>query len=238
MLGKRKYKIFFGILIAVLLLNVSYLYRLNLKESLKFSTTATWGFDVREEMGLYSKNLTHEKYVFDIPNFPKNTSDITDSEIDYLISLKSIRTPEKIDEIKKEINVTGMFFNSVSLIKYFDSSQYYFGDEFEKYFIEVSTLVLFEKEKFDRVRPHILEPGIDPIIDVPEHPAYPSGHATQAYFAAYYLSSKFPENQKQYFKDAERIAHNREIAGVHYPSDSAAGKILAEQYFAIISKLE
>ena len=30
--------------------------------------------------------------------------------------------------------------------------------------------------------------------------------------------------------DAERIAENREIAGVHYPSDSAAGKIIARQW--------
>jgi membrane-associated phospholipid phosphatase len=35
---------------------------------------------------------------------------------------------------------------------------------------------------------------------------------------------------------AQRIARNREVLGVHYPSDSAAGKVLAEQSFKLLMK--
>jgi hypothetical protein len=34
-----------------------------------------------------------------------------------------------------------------------------------------------------------------------------------------------------------RIARNREVAGVHYPSDSRIGKKLADGSFSIVSKL-
>jgi hypothetical protein len=33
---------------------------------------------------------------------------------------------------------------------------------------------------------------------------------------------------------AERIARNREVLGMHYPSDSAAGKKLAEETFPLL----
>jgi hypothetical protein len=33
---------------------------------------------------------------------------------------------------------------------------------------------------------------------------------------------------------AQRVARNREVLGVHYPSDSKAGEVLAERSFAIL----
>jgi membrane-associated phospholipid phosphatase len=36
---------------------------------------------------------------------------------------------------------------------------------------------------------------------------------------------------------AQRIARNREVLGLHYPSDSEAGRVLAEKTFAIIANL-
>jgi hypothetical protein len=33
---------------------------------------------------------------------------------------------------------------------------------------------------------------------------------------------------------AQRIARNREVLGLHYPSDTAAGKLLAEKSFEIL----
>jgi membrane-associated phospholipid phosphatase len=84
-----------------------------------------------------------------------------------------------------------------------------------------------------RPRPSHICPALLPPVPVPGHPAYPSGHSTEAYLIAAVLNdvlSKAP--QKSAMKiDLEalawRIARNREIAGLHYPSDSLAGKQLA-----------
>jgi membrane-associated phospholipid phosphatase len=67
---------------------------------------------------------------------------------------------------------------------------------------------------------------------VPGHAAYPSGHATQAFLIAHSLAAIFPAKSKPGIDLAlqalaARIARNREIAGLHYASDTAAGIELA-----------
>ena len=50
------------------------------------------------------------------------------------------------------------------------------------------------------------------------------------------LSELDPKNRAVYLQAAKRIARNREIAGLHYPSDSKAGVILAGQLFKKLMK--
>jgi hypothetical protein len=92
----------------------------------------------------------------------------------------------------------------------------------------VDPIIFNLKVKYDRVRPSIYDSSVDTTIEIPSHPSYPSGHATQSYFIGYYLSKLHPENKHKYMDIAESIAVNREIAGVHYPSDSDYGKLIAK----------
>jgi hypothetical protein len=73
-------------------------------------------------------------------------------------------------------------------------------------------------------------PAMMPFIATPSHPSFPSGHATQAFLVAEVLSRmvKAAALKPYLFSLADRIAENREIAGLHYESDSHAGKELAE----------
>ena len=109
---------------------------------------------------------------------------------------------------------------------------------FEKTMPDLETLIFLFKEEFNRVRPSFLDPTLSTVIEVPGHPAYPSGHATQSYFIALIMSTLNPEEKDTYIQDAYRIAHNREIAGVHYPSDSEAGRILAQAVYDVLQDNE
>ncbi|WP_353298844.1 vanadium-dependent haloperoxidase [Sulfitobacter pacificus] len=84
------------------------------------------------------------------------------------------------------------------------------------------------------LRPAEYSKYIQPIIQTPDHSAFPSGHATEAFALAtvlYKLAGtqslanglKGPSSP---FRLAHRIAVNRTIAGVHFPVDSAAGATL------------
>jgi hypothetical protein len=95
------------------------------------------------------------------------------------------------------------------------------------------------KGVYRRPRPSQLRPGLMPPVPVPGHPAYPSGHATQATLAALCLRAALPPKYnglaRAALRLAARIARNREIAGVHYPSDSAAGQRLARDTMAFLN---
>jgi hypothetical protein len=84
-----------------------------------------------------------------------------------------------------------------------------------------------------RPRPSQVCPALSPPVPVPGHPSYPSGHSTEAHLIELVLNDVFVgKAQAATMKIdmaalANRIARNREIGGLHYPSDSAAGEQLA-----------
>ncbi len=80
---------------------------------------------------------------------------------------------------------------------------------------------------------------VQPMITTPEHGAFPAGHAAQAYAVACVLERLLqlaPADPRavQLQRIAARISINRVIAGVHYPVDLMAGRVLGQalgEYF-------
>lgn len=85
-------------------------------------------------------------------------------------------------------------------------------------------------------RPGEFSPQIQPVIPTPGHGSWPSGHATEAFAVAPMLEALLNQARPgkhdgtachlQLQRLAARIAINRTVAGVHYPVDSAAGRLL------------
>jgi hypothetical protein len=95
--------------------------------------------------------------------------------------------------------------------------------------------VMSFKHKYKRPRPSQIEPRLRLMVDCPRHPAYPSGHSTQSHFVALLLgrASGSMDVEQAMWEAADRIAENREYAGVHYASDSAVGVELSRAIFPI-----
>lgn len=103
----------------------------------------------------------------------------------------------------------------------------------------VTLVVMHFKLKYDYPRPSHICPALLPPIQVPGHASYPSGHATQSRLFALLGREVMPAPHQNEMgevleKLADRIARNREIAGVHYEKDSNAGKCLAQGIFDMI----
>jgi len=81
------------------------------------------------------------------------------------------------------------------------------------------------KAHFNRPRPWVSDPEIKPIVHEPANASYPSGHATIAYVDGILLAYMVPEKTAAIFDRASLFAYNRVVAGVHYPTDVAAGRI-------------
>jgi hypothetical protein len=89
--------------------------------------------------------------------------------------------------------------------------------------------IMYFKHIRKRARPTQLDPRIRPVVDCPNHPAYPSGHSTQLHLVALALGevSGRTDIKDEMLGIAAEVAENREWAGLHYPSDSQAGARLA-----------
>jgi membrane-associated phospholipid phosphatase len=85
-------------------------------------------------------------------------------------------------------------------------------------------------------RPIEYSPQVQPMILTPEHGSLPSGHSTESFAMANILMHLIQHSTSpvyrqdiyavQLLRQAERVAVNRQVAGVHFPVDSAAGALL------------
>lgn len=94
------------------------------------------------------------------------------------------------------------------------------------------------KQIFASPRPVAFSPQIQPLIPTPGHGSWPSGHGTEAFLVATLLEALLdaatandPQrngtaSREQLQRLAARVAMNRTVAGLHFPVDSAAGRLL------------
>jgi hypothetical protein len=197
-------------------------------KTLTFTNTQTWDSTLLQTID----RLTEKDKAF-IQSLTIDTSplDNTHHEIRDLINKKKKRTKERIKDIKKENNddPTLQF-----LFSRFNIQDKKTQDTMIKVVHKINPIILYLKKHFNRVRPSFMDKNIKPVIDTPNHPSYPSGHATTAYLIAYLLPKK---NFTKNYKIADKIAVNREIAGVHYKSDTAYGKYLSKKLYKYIKQL-
>ncbi len=197
-------------------------------DTLKFSNTQTWDVTPYASTQEINPDLLLQ---FNLDPPAKNSSTSTSIELKILHEYAKLRTNEKLNEITNELEFETTQFGKTTLGKLFARKP--LTESVFRYALEATDPITMEaKKKYDRVRPSYLDNTLTTAIPVPTHPAYPSAHATNAHLTKHILEELDPEAASDYKEVAERISINREIAGVHYPSDSRAGENLAKQFYS------
>jgi len=97
---------------------------------------------------------------------------------------------------------------------------------------EQNHLILGLKYLFNRARPYqISNSVVRHHSNTDKTPAFPSGHAFQAYYLASKLTHLYPQLREQLWKTAEKCAICRVYAGLHYTSDNLFSKMLVKQFY-------
>ena len=183
---------------------------------------------------------------FFIPDYPANSSPQTRAELDYLLQLQQQRTEE---DVRASLFYAGVYYRTAVQTsdpdyKKIRRNLFHIGRSIGTWFNpdslpltanlaanvwkDAEYLIWKYKNYFIRIRPYKLEPKLQNLEET-NWAAYPSGHATNSYVNAYLYSELLPEFSSFFIKDAYDMAHSREIIGVHYPSDSESGRVLAWQ---------
>ena len=147
-------------------------------------------------------------------------------EVERMLSLQESRTPEEVRRCKEEENVTVFAFSTV------------LGPWFNAQDLPVTASVMGRvydmakavsdpaKKKWKRVRPPLADPRIRPCVKLEESYCYPSGHAVRGVVWATLLAELFPGDREALAGRGRQIGDDRFLAGMHYPSDVAAGQKL------------
>ena len=184
---------------------------------------------------------------FHFAEFPANSSQQTRAELDHLLELQARRTP---DEIAYSHKLAGVYYRlSVrpededwprmrqNLFHMGHQLGTWFGPEslpvtadfMARVWSDASYYLWAAKYRFNRVRPYTIEPRLEN-LETPNFPAYPSGHSSNSWVAAYVYELLLPEQRDLFIRNARDMAYSREILGVHFASDSESGRIFARQF--------
>jgi acid phosphatase (class A) len=182
-----------------------------------------------------------------LPVCPANSSAQTRAEIDYLLRLQEQRSeaegkralyyadwgyssalkPGDADYAKTRAN---LFYVGRSIGSWFNPDSLPLTAALVgRMWRDASFHIWSLKFKYARIRPVVIDPRIKNLQET-DWAAFPSGHAAYAHILAYLYSELAPEFSDIFLTDARNIAHSREIIGVHYPSDSEAGRIFARHF--------
>jgi acid phosphatase (class A) len=165
---------------------------------------------------------------------PTDASDVTRAELDAMLLIQERRSPVQVTLTKMDNEAKLDRFSdalgSAERLKNVPLLEALLG----KVHADSSEIIEKSKDAFNRPRPHKLEPRLKPSLELPTSSAYPSGHATWGYTTALVLADMVPERRLFLMERADDFARNRVIAGVHYPSDVEAGRLLATVIVAFV----
>lgn len=99
-------------------------------------------------------------------------------------------------------------------------------------FVTRSLKYFYNRARPFQVAPDIINKQNGTLLhsDSANTPAYPSGHAIQAYYLAKVLARKFPAKTQALMEIATKCSNIRIIAGLHFPSDRDFGWWVVDNY--------
>jgi acid phosphatase (class A) len=163
-----------------------------------------------------------------LPDPPAADSPEHEAEMQQLLKLEKDRTPAEVARCNQEEHMTIFLFADAVGSKDFSEANCPKLAEFFKTTLQpdLGYFSKAAKEHFNRPRPYT-----DSLIHAlfsEKNASYPSGHSTRATMWGEILSALLPERREQIVARSQQMGWDREIAGVHYPTDVFAGRVLGK----------
>jgi len=164
-----------------------------------------------------------------LPPPPAADSLVTKAELDVVVQLQELRTPELAKRAAQIENETWSQFGADVVGPWLDPGNLpktaaLFAAVRED-FVPINRA---SKALWPRKRPPYVDPRVKPCVEFSDTGAYPSGHGIQSALWAALFSELFPGHSAAFQKRAQETRRMKLFTGVHYPSDLEAGRVLGE----------
>jgi acid phosphatase (class A) len=171
-----------------------------------------------------------------LPPPPSEDSPRTKEEIEKILSLQANRNADDVKRIKYEADLTPFICGDV-LGKSFNAADLPITARLlNEVAADTGAITRQTKHVFNRKRPPLVDARVSPCLSTDGSSSYPSGHSTYATVFGRVLAGLSPENRDKLIARSRQIGDDRVLAGVHFPSDIEAGRVLgnaiADRLFA------
>ena len=165
-----------------------------------------------------------------VPDPPKNTSETTRKELEYLTELTAKRTPAEERFVKLVDKEALDLFRPIAKKFDLEIPSELIKRVYEDFLWPITYNLKF---KFNRPRPEQVASFYDLKIDVirtttHQTPAYPSGHTVYGLTIAHIMSDMYPLHRDEFFRQGRSVGLARCLQGVHYPSDNEASALIVK----------
>lgn len=157
---------------------------------------------------------------------PPPDAEETNREVDHLIELARLQRPGRMEEILAQYSGHHEYYHGLLMIRPETHPATCLLLKIASRVTELS--MSFFKHKYNRPRPAQYCPPLMPPLDTTAHPSYPNGHALFGLMKAHCVSDAVPQMLDPMLLLAERVWHNAEIGGFHFPSDAVASRKIAD----------
>jgi acid phosphatase (class A) len=194
-------------------------------------TDDMWDPTITAKLPTLQPKYVSADHKFTLEPAPANDSETTKEDLATLHKYeKENRTPDQVALIKEEVDLWKDLKLDPSVPVSEDVRKKVTALTAESSLEELYFSFVIKRE-YKRARATQLDKTLTTVIPVPGHPSYPSAHGGQTHTVALVLGYIDPAHADQYMQNANDIGRRREIAGVHYPSDTKAGIELGTQVF-------
>jgi acid phosphatase (class A) len=158
---------------------------------------------------------------------PPPTEDSPAEKADLQVVLTTVksRTDVEISQAQADDQRTVFRFADVMGTSFRRENLPFATQFFQHVYEDGSAATVAAKGYFKRRRPFVVDPSIQIIVVQAPDFSYPSNHSNFANEVGILLAAMVPEKAAAIFDRAANYAHNRVIAGVHFPTDVEAGRI-------------
>lgn len=165
-----------------------------------------------------------------LPPPPADDSPAGLADLNVLLYVQSVRTPEMTAMAKDMASPSVFRMNRPIFGEWFTRENLPKTAAILREASKVTSPILSEgKAHWKRPRPYVRSEKIQPVVSKPgDAGSYPSGHSFGIAVPEFILSEAFPQHAEALDANVRKVMWGRIVGGVHFPSDTEAGRLLGQ----------